>query len=124
MKVKNPIEKKRHLAKLRAVRVRARINGTAELPRLSVKRSSKHLYAQLIDDTVGKTLAAASDFEVVASAGKKITKTEAATEIGKLIASRAKEKGIELVVFDRGGYRYHGLVAALADGAREGGLIF
>jgi len=123
MKVKNPIERKRHLAKLRAARVRARITGTAEQPRLSVKRSSKHLYVQLIDDTVGKTLAAASDFDVKVS-GEKKTKTEIATEIGKLIASKAKEKGIELVVFDRGGYRYHGLVAALADGAREGGLNF
>lgn len=120
MKVKNPIQKKRSLAKLRAARVRSRTKGTAEQPRLTVKRSLKHLYAQLIDDTVGKTLAAVSDSEIK----EKGTKLEIAKEVGKLLASRAKEKKIELVVFDRGGYRYHGLVAALADGAREGGLNF
>jgi len=120
MKVKNPIQRKRHLAKLRAARVRARIIGNSEQPRLSVKRSLKHLYAQLIDDTAGKTLAAASDFEIK----EKGSNLEVAKEIGKVIAAKAKEKGITLAVFDRGSYRYHGVVAALADGAREGGLNF
>jgi len=120
MKAKNPVKKKRELSARRAGRVRARINGTAKQPRLSVKRSLKHLYAQLIDDVAGKTLAAASDFDIK----EKGAKLEVAKEIGKLLAGRAKEKKIELVIFDRGGYRYHGLVAALAEGAREGGLIF
>lgn len=120
MKVKNSVKKKRELTMRRAGRVRARMSGSTEQPRLSVKRSLKHLYAQLIDDASGKTLAAASDFDV----GQKGTKLEVAKEVGKILATRAKEKKIELVVFDRGSYRYHGLVAALADGAREGGLIF
>lgn len=120
MKIKNSIKKKRYLAGLRAGRVRARIKGTAEQPRLSVKRSLKHVYAQLIDDVSGRTLVAASDFEVK----EKGTNLEMAKEVGKLIAARAKEKGIASAVFDRGGYRYHGAVAALADGAREGGLRF
>lgn len=120
MKVKNSIEKKRRLAALRAARVRSRTKGTAEQPRLTVKRSLKHLYAQLIDDTVGQTLAAVSDSEIKT----KGTKLEVAKEVGKLLAERAKAKKIKAAVFDRGGYRYHGLVAALADGAREGGLNF
>ncbi|MFH1253331.1 MAG: 50S ribosomal protein L18 [Candidatus Uhrbacteria bacterium] len=121
MKVKNPIARKRHLAKLRAQRVRAKITGTEKEPRLTVKRSLKHFYLQLIDDVAGKTLATASDFDF---AQKGSGNLEKAKEVGKILAVRAKEKGIEAVVFDRGSYRYHGVVAALADGAREGGLIF
>lgn len=114
------IKHKRTLAARRAKRTRARIHGTHEVPRLTVKRSLKHIYAQFIDDVTGKTLAAASDKDVKV-AGKK---TDIAKEVGKIAAERAKAKGIERVVFDRGSARYHGRVAALADGAREGGLQF
>jgi len=102
-------------------RVRAKIFGTKEKPRLCVFRSAKHIYAQLIDDEKGKTLAAASDQEI--KKGKK-SKIEIAKAVGKLIAKKALEKKIEKVVFDRGGYQYHGRVKALAEGAREGGLKF
>lgn len=105
---------------LRHGRVRSKISGTKEMPRLSVFRSSSHIYAQLIDDLSGKTLAAASSREVKGK-GKK---SELASEVGKLIASKAKEQKIEKVVFDRGGYAYHGRVKAVAEGAREGGLKF
>lgn len=103
-------------------RVRAKISGTPETPRLDVFRSNSNIYAQVIDDVNGVTLAAASsvekDFE---GSGGNI---EGAAKVGKLIAERAKAKGIESVVFDRGGYVYHGRVKALAEGAREGGLDF
>lgn len=103
-------------------RVRAKISGTPECPRLNVFRSERHIYAQLIDDVNGVTLAAASsvekDFEGSGS------NKEGARKVGKLIAERAREKGIEDVVFDRGGYIYHGRVQELAEGAREGGLNF
>ncbi len=93
--------------------------------RLSVFRSSKHIYAQIIDDLKGETLAAASTMEkTMRGEGKKGTNVEAAKAVGKLIAERAKEKGIKDVVFDRGGYLYHGRIKALADAAREGGLNF
>lgn len=105
---------------LRVRRVRAKITGTAERPRLSVCRSLKHIYAQIIDDTSGKTLAYAADSELKGE----FKKSEAALEVGKLIAQRAKEKKIEKVVFDRRDKRYHGRVKAVADGAREGGLVF
>src|SRR5207248_3842357 len=98
-------------------RVRKRIFGTAARPRLAVFRSNKHIYAQLIDDLSARTLAAASDADE--SAGDKSAK---AKEVGKRLAEQAKTLGIEQVVFDRGGRLYHGRVAALADGAREGGL--
>ncbi|GHU57635.1 50S ribosomal protein L18 [Clostridia bacterium] len=103
-------------------RVRAKLSGTPARPRLNVFRSALHIYAQLIDDAGGVTLASASTTEKTFTdyGGNK----EAAKKIGSLIASRAKEKGITTVVFDRGGYAYHGRVAALADGAREGGLDF
>ncbi|MEK7615375.1 MAG: 50S ribosomal protein L18 [Patescibacteria group bacterium] len=113
-------KKKRANATRRAHRTRARIQGTAMRPRLSVKRSLKHIYAQLIDDVVGKTLAAASDKEVT-SKGKPM---EIAKEVGKKLAEKAIAAGVKEVVFDRGSYRYHGRVAALADGSREGGLNF
>ena len=101
----------------RHARVRKRVSGAANRPRLAVFRSNRHIYAQLIDDVSARTLAAASDLEV--SAG---SKTQAAKAVGELIAERARGAGIERVVFDRGGRQYHGRVAAVADGAREGGL--
>jgi large subunit ribosomal protein L18 len=103
-------------------RVRAKISGTPERPRLSVFRSEKNIYAQIIDDVAGNTLVSASsvekDFEGAGS------NKEAAKKVGRLVAERAIAKGIEEVVFDRGGYIYHGRVKELADGAREGGLKF
>ncbi len=103
-------------------RVRAKISGTAECPRLNVFRSLQHIYAQLIDDVTGVTLVSASTTEkdFTNYGGNK----DAAKEVGKLLAERAKEKNITDVVFDRGGYVYTGRVAALAEGAREGGLNF
>jgi len=103
-------------------RVRAKISGTAECPRLNVFRSNKHIYAQLIDDTAGVTLTSASTVEkdFTEYGGNK----DAAQKVGKLLAERAAEKNITKVVFDRGGYIYHGRVQSLAEGAREGGLIF
>ncbi|MFA7687300.1 MAG: 50S ribosomal protein L18 [Moheibacter sp.] len=101
-------------------RVRRNIFGTAERPRLSVYRSNKEIYAQLVDDNSGVTLASASSREAKASG----TKTEQSAAVGKLIAEKAKSKGVETVVFDRNGFIYHGRIKALADGAREGGLKF
>ena len=108
--------------KKRQKRVRAKISGTAACPRLNVYRSNSHIYAQLIDDVAGATLASASTVEkdFTEYGGNK----EAAHKVGETLAKRALEKGIEECVFDRGGYVYHGRVAALADGAREGGLKF
>jgi len=116
---KNKSRLKRH------VRVRKKISGTAERPRLNVYRSSKHIYAQLIDDVKGVTLAAASTLDKelrdqIENGGN----VEAARKVGELIAKRAKAAGITKVVFDRGGYLYHGRVQALADAAREAGLEF
>lgn len=101
-------------------RVRGKISGSAELPRLSVYKSNKEIYAQLIDDNAGKTLASTSS-RVLNAKG---TKVEISAEVGKAIAEKAKAVGIESVVFDRNGFVYHGRVKALADGAREGGLKF
>ena len=113
---KNAMRLKRH------IRVRGKISGTPECPRLNVFRSNANIYAQIIDDVNGVTLAAAStlekDFEGATG------NAEAAKKVGAALAERAKAKGISEVVFDRGGYVYHGRVAALADGAREGGLKF
>ena len=106
-------------------RIRKKVFGTPERPRLCVFRSNKHIYAQIIDDTIGHTLVSASTVDP--ELREKLQKTwnkEAAREVGKLIAKRALEKGIKKVVFDRGGYRYHGRVKELAEGAREGGLEF
>jgi large subunit ribosomal protein L18 len=118
--------KKLTLRKRRHVRVRAKVSGTAERPRLNVFRSSAHIYAQLIDDVAGHTIASASDLEdeVVQAAGDGAAKTVRATAVGKAIAERAKAAGVETVTFDRGGFLYHGRVKAVADGAREGGLKF
>ncbi|MDR1805852.1 MAG: 50S ribosomal protein L18 [Clostridium sp.] len=112
---KNKARQKRHL------RVRAKVKGTANAPRLNVFRSLKNIYAQLIDDVTGVTIAAASTVEKGEGYGGN---KAAAREVGKRLAERAKEKGITEVVFDRGGYVYHGRVQELADGAREGGLKF
>ena len=106
----------------RAKRTRAKIHGTAARPRLAVSRSNRNLYLQLIDDDKGRIIVSAQDLKV--SAGKKKTKTDKAKEVGKLIAQKAVEKKVEKVVFDRGGYKYHGRVKSLAEGAREGGLKF
>jgi large subunit ribosomal protein L18 len=109
----------------RHTRVRKRVNGTPERPRLAVYRSLTHIYVQVIDDVERKTIAAASDVEADVkskAAGKK--KEEVAAMIGSLVAERAKEKGVTKVVFDRGGFVFHGRVKALAEAAREGGLDF
>ncbi len=111
--------------KRRHMRVRTKISGTTERPRLSVYRSLNHMHAQIIDDTQGKTLVAASSIEPVLRNQLTSTKDKnAAKQVGLLLAERAKEIGITKVVYDRGGNIYHGRVAALADGAREGGLEF
>jgi len=110
--------------KRRQARVRKKISGTPERPRLVVFRSLKHVYAQVIDDTSGRTLAAASSLDPELRGRDLGTRTEAAKEVGQLVAKRALEKGITKVVFDRAGYKYHGVVASLADAARSGGLEF
>ena len=116
---KNEIRKRKH------VRVRKKISGTTECPRLCVYRSNSHIYAQIIDDTEGTTLVAASSLDKdVKSQVSNGSNIEAAKEVGKLIAKRAQDKEISEVVFDRGGYIYHGRVAALAEAAREAGLQF
>jgi large subunit ribosomal protein L18 len=120
---KNEIRERVH------IRIRKKLRGTTERPRLTVFRSTAHIYAQVIDDTKGVTLVAASSTEKAADAGKPGKKATggnvaAAKEIGKRVAERAKENGINKVVFDRGGYIYHGRVKALADAAREAGLEF
>ncbi len=103
-------------------RVRKKVRGTASRPRLSVFRSNKHIAAQIIDDYAGVTLASASTVADVSDGSR--SSAEAAAQVGTMLAERAKSAGIDQVVFDRGGYRYHGRVAALADAAREGGLEF
>ena len=103
------------------MRVRKRVSGSASRPRLVVNRSAKHMFAQIVDDSLGRTLAAASTLDAQIRGGEG-DKTARARRVGELLAQRAKDAGISAVVFDRGGYRYHGRVAALADGAREGGL--
>lgn len=101
------------------LRVRKKISGTKDRPRLAVFRSSKHVYGQIIDDQAGKTLVSATDLKL-----EKKTKTDKAFEVGKVLAEGAIQKGIKKVVFDRGGFIYHGRVKKLAEGAREGGLDF
>ena len=117
--IKRPDTKAQRLK--RHKRVRAKVSGTPERPRLNVFRSERNIYAQIIDDVAGNTLAAASSLDKeIEGGGNKA----AARAVGRLIAERAKAKGIGTVVFDRGGYLYHGRVAELAEGAREGGLEF
>lgn len=113
---------KQKLAKraIRRKRVRSRVSGTSERPRLSVFKANAHIYAQLIDDLTGKTLASASSKEVKAK-GKK---SDAAKEVGKMLAAKALAKNIKAAKFDRGGFAYHGRIKSLAEGAREGGLEF
>ncbi|MFZ7761198.1 50S ribosomal protein L18 [Bacillus velezensis] len=113
---KNAARQKRH------ARVRAKLSGTAERPRLNVFRSNKHIYAQIIDDVNGVTLASASTLDK--DLNVESTGDSAAAKVGELVAKRASEKGVSDVVFDRGGYLYHGRVKALADAAREAGLKF
>ncbi len=115
---KNKARKKRHL------RVRKSLHGTTARPRLNVFRSSKHIYAQLIDDTKGATLVAASTLDKEIGEVGNGGSVEAAGKVGELIAKRAKAAGVDQVVFDRGGYLYHGRIQALADAAREAGLKF
>jgi large subunit ribosomal protein L18 len=114
---------KRHGRIRRHTRVRKKVRGTAERPRLAVFRSNKHITAQVIDDIAGTTLASASTVEADLRGGA-TGNVAAATRVGELVAERAKSAGIEQVVFDRGGFRYHGRVAAVADAAREAGLEF
>ncbi len=105
-------------------RIRKKLFGTAERPRISVFRSNKHIYAQIIDDDLGHTLVSASTLEIPQEELKNKTKVEQAELVGKLLADKALKKSIRTVVFDRSGYKYHGRVKALAEGARKGGLIF
>ena len=116
---KKDSRKKRHRS------LRKRVNGTSERPRLAVFRSTRHIYAQVIDDLDQKTLVSAADIEeALRAATAKAPKKERAKQVGAAIAKKCLEKGIDKVVFDRAGYKYHGRVSALADGAREGGLKF
>ena len=113
--------KKKNLKRvIRNKRVRSRVSGEAERPRLAVFKSNSHIYVQLIDDNAGKTVLAASSAEVKT----KLKKSDAAKEVGKMIAAKALAKNIKAVKFDRGGFAYHGRIKALAEGAREGGLEF
>ena len=106
------------------MRIRKKISGTAELPRLAVFRSNKQIYVQVVDDLNKVTILSASSVEKEVAGKAGIKKTEQAKLVGKLLASKCKEKGIESVVFDRSGYKYHGRIKSLADAAREGGLKF
>jgi len=103
-------------------RIRKKVSGSSDRPRMSVFRSNKYIYVQLVDDTIGHTLAAASSHDE--GIKRDIPKAEQASQVGEKVAEKAKEAGIDKVVFDRGGYLYHGRVKALADGARNGGLEF
>ncbi len=116
----------RHLRRVRQERVRKKVSGTPERPRLSVFRSLKHIYAQVIDDTTGRTIVSASSQEAAMGNPEAASspKTAASAAVGKALAERALAAGVNRVVFDRGGCRYHGRVKALADGSREGGLEF
>ncbi len=109
----------------RHIRVRKKVEGTTVRPRLNIFRSLEHIYAQVIDDSTGNTLASASTIDrELSTVLAPLTKTEQAKAVGKAVAERARAKGVETVVFDRGGFPYHGRVQALADGSREGGLVF
>ena len=114
------MQSKLEARKRRQARVRGKVRGTSERPRLNVFRSHGNIYAQIIDDTLGKTLVSASSYNVEKYGGNK----EAAFAVGKLIAERAKKAGIKTVVFDRGGYLFHGRIEQVAEGARKGGLEF
>ena len=118
MQIKNDTRKRRH------VRVRKKAIGTTARPRLNVYRSNLHIYAQVIDDSRGHTLAAASSLDVTLKGAKDGANLDGAKAVGSLIAERAKAAGVDKVVFDRGGYLYHGRIKTLAEAAREGGLDF
>ncbi len=119
------VDQKKQARLKRKKSIRKKITGTPRRPRLSVFRSSKHIYAQIVDDAAGHTLASASTLEKeAASAEASKGKIEKATVVGKMIAQRAVKNGIKQVVFDRNGFLYHGRVKAVSDGAREGGLVF
>ena len=123
VKIGKGIARKGVARKRRHIRVRKKVAGTTTRPRLVVNRSSRHMVAQVVDDTAGVTLASASTMDAsLRTAGG--DKTEKARKVGELVAERAKAAGVSAVVFDRGGNRYHGRIAALADGARESGLEF
>lgn len=109
--------------KRRHIRVRKKVSGSAARPRLVVTRSARHIFVQVVDDDAGRTLASASTMEADVR-GASVDKTAKARKVGQMVAERAKSAGIETVVFDRGGNKFHGRVAALAEGAREGGLTF
>ncbi len=117
------LSKRERREKIR-LRIRKRIRGTASRPRLSIYRSNKEIYVQAVDDINGLTLASASSKEKEIASVNGVTKSEIAGMVGKRVAEICREKGIEEVIFDRGGYKYHGRVKSLADGAREGGLKF
>lgn len=108
----------------RIQRIRKNVVGTTDRPRLRVFKSSRHIYAQIIDDSNGTTICAASSLALEADPLEKKGKTDQANKVGLLVAQHAKSKGVQSVVFDRGGYIYHGRVKALSEGAREGGLVF
>lgn len=128
MRQRNPHKQKQALHSRRKARVRARVSGTTPRPRLSVARSLAHIQAQIVDDTSGRTLVHAIDTELTPAlrkdVGERAAKVAVAYAVGKLVAERAKAAGITQVVFDRGGRAYHGRVRAVAEGARDGGLIF
>lgn len=128
MRVRNINKRKQEMKTRRQRRIRSRVRGTAEQPRLSVARSLTHVRAQIVDDAAGRTLASATDLELTKAqrteAGERVAKVAAAYAVGKLLGERAAKAGIKRVVLDRGGRAYHGRVQALAEGARDGGLIF
>lgn len=115
---KNQARKRRHR------RIRARIAGTSERPRLSVFRSNRHVWAQLIDDKIGKTILSSSDKEIAGNKKNQNVNISIGESVGEALAKKAKEKEINTALFDRGGYKYHGLIKAVAEGARKGGLNF
>jgi large subunit ribosomal protein L18 len=115
---------KREKRKIRQKRVRAKVIGVSQCPRLSVFRSNKHLFLQIIDDKKGKTIVSASDLELKIATNAKIKKIEIAYQTGQLIAKKVLDKNIKKIVFDRNGYKYHGRVKAVAEGAKTGGLKF
>jgi large subunit ribosomal protein L18 len=118
----NKVKQKRQQRYQRHKRIRAKVIGTKDCPRLSVFRSNQHIYVQLIDDNKGQTLASFSDFKIKRKKG--LTKIAIAKQIGNSVAKKALEKKIKKVIFDRGGYKYHGQVKSVAEGARQGGLKF
>lgn len=125
MRVRESAQFRREARERRAKRVRRRVKGTASKPRLSVFRSNRHVVAQLIDDETGQTLVSVHDFRMEVPEMEGVSgKVARAKAVGQKVAEVAKERGIESVVFDRAGYKYHGRIAALAEGAREGGLQF